>query len=57
MPATIKKELIENWNEDMDRAIREQDVLELRNQLDILHNSLNEAFRNPKKVHRYRKAI
>jgi hypothetical protein len=56
MPTTIKKELIENWNEDMDRAIREQDVLELRRQLDIVHNSLNDI-RNPKKAHRYRKAI
>ena len=53
----IKTELIENWNEDMDRAIREQDVLELRTQLDIIHNSLNEASRNTKRVHRYRKAI
>jgi hypothetical protein len=53
----IKTGLIENWNEDMDRAIREQDVLELRNQLEIIHNSLNDAIRNPKSVHRYRKAI
>jgi len=52
-----KSELIENWNEDMDRAIREQDVLELRKQLDILHNSLNEAIRNTKRLHRYRKAM
>lgn len=57
MPNTIKKELIENWDEDMDRAIREQDVLEHRNQLDIVHNSLNEAIQNSKRVHRYRKAI
>jgi hypothetical protein len=53
----IKTGLIENWNEDMDRAIREKDVLELRTQLDIIHNSLNEAIRNPKRVNRYRKAI
>ena len=52
-----KSELIENWNEDMDRAIREQDVLEFRNQLDILHNSLNVDIRNPERVQRYRKAI
>jgi hypothetical protein len=57
MPDAIKKELIENWNEDMDRAIRERDVLELRNQLDIVHNSLNEAIRRPKRIHRYRKAL
>ena len=51
-----KTELIGNWNKDMDRAIREEDVLELRRQLDIVHNSLNEI-RNPKRGHRYRKAI
>jgi hypothetical protein len=53
----IKTELTENWNEEMDQAIREQDALELRTQLDIVHNSLNEVIRNPKRVHRYRKAI
>jgi tetratricopeptide (TPR) repeat protein len=41
----------------VDQAIREQDVLELRNQLDVVHNSLDEAIRNPKKVPRYRKVL
>jgi len=42
---------------EVDQAIREQDVLELRNQLDVVHSSLDEAIRNPKKVPRYRKVI
>jgi tetratricopeptide (TPR) repeat protein len=42
---------------EVDQAIREQDVLELRNQLDFVHNSLDEAIRNPKKVPRYRKVL
>ncbi len=53
----IKTELIENWNEDMDRAIREQDVLELRSQLDVVHNLLDKAIRNPKRIHWNRKAL
>lgn len=42
---------------EVDQAIREQDVMELRNQLDVVHSSLDEAIRNPKKVPRYRKVI
>jgi tetratricopeptide (TPR) repeat protein len=42
---------------EVDQAIREQDVLELRNQLDIVHNSLDEAVRNPKRIPRYRKVL
>jgi tetratricopeptide (TPR) repeat protein len=42
---------------EVDQAIREQDVLDLRNQLNVVHNSLDEAIRNPKKTPRYRKVI
>jgi tetratricopeptide (TPR) repeat protein len=42
---------------EVDQAIREQDVLELRSQLDVVHSSLDEAIRNPKKVPRYRKVL
>lgn len=42
---------------EVDQAIREQDVLELRNQLDIVHNSLDDTVRNPKRIPRYRKVI
>jgi len=52
-----KTELTENWNEDMDRAIREQDVLELRSQLEILHNLVAGGIRKPKRMNGYRKAL
>jgi tetratricopeptide (TPR) repeat protein len=42
---------------EVDQAIREQDVLELRNQLDIVHNSMDDAVRNPKRIPRYRKVL
>jgi tetratricopeptide (TPR) repeat protein len=42
---------------EVDSAIREQDVMGLRNQLEVIHNSLDESTRNPKRVPRYRKAI
>jgi hypothetical protein len=52
-----KKELIENWNDDMARAIGEQDVLELRSQLEIIHNLIDQAIRKPKRMNGYRKAL
>jgi tetratricopeptide (TPR) repeat protein len=42
---------------EVDTAIREDDVLDLREQLNIIHNDLGEDVSNPKKPVRYRKAI
>ena len=42
---------------EVDSAIREQDVLDLRSQLEIIHNSMDERIRNPKTVPRYRKVL
>jgi hypothetical protein len=53
----VTTELKENWKEDMDRAIHEQDVMELRSRLDSIYNSLDEAIRNPKRIPQYRKVL
>ena len=42
---------------EVDQAIKEQDVLDLRNQLDVIHNSLGDKVREPKYVPRYKKAL
>ena len=42
---------------EVDNAIREDDVLDLRDQLDVIHKNLGEEVRNPKKPIRYRKVI
>jgi tetratricopeptide (TPR) repeat protein len=42
---------------EVDSAIREQDVMGLRNQLEVIHNSMDDSTRNPKRVPRYRKTI
>jgi len=42
---------------EVDQAIKEQDVLDLRNQLDVIHNSLGEKVREPKYVPRYKRAL
>ena len=42
---------------EIDSAIREQDVMELRNQLEVIHNSMDDSTRNPKRVPRYRRTI
>ena len=42
---------------EVDNAIREDDVLDLRDQLDIIHKDLGDEVSNPKKPVRYRKAI
>jgi len=42
---------------EVDTAIREDDVLDLRDQLNVIHNDLGEEVSNPKKPARYRKAI
>ena len=51
------KELEKNLKREMDHALREQDALELRSQLNAIHNSLHEAIRNPKRIPRYRKVL
>jgi len=42
---------------EVDTAIREDDVLDLRDQLNVIHNELGDEVSNPKKPVRYRKAI
>jgi tetratricopeptide (TPR) repeat protein len=42
---------------EVDHAIREQDVLDLRDKLEVVHNSMDERVTNPKNVPRYRKVI
>ncbi|MBL7112877.1 MAG: tetratricopeptide repeat protein [Bacteroidales bacterium] len=42
---------------EVDNAIRDEDVLDLRDQLNIIHNNLGDEVSNPKKPVRYRKAI
>jgi tetratricopeptide (TPR) repeat protein len=42
---------------EVDNAIREDDVLDLREQLNNIHNDLGDEVRSPKKPLRYRKAI
>ena len=42
---------------EVDSAIREQDVMGLRNQLEIIHNSMDDSTKSPKRVPRYRKTI
>lgn len=42
---------------EVDNSIREDDVLDLRDQLNIIHNNLGDEVKNPKKPARYRKAI
>jgi len=48
----IKTVLKENLKEEMFQAIREQDILELRSQLDIIHRAMNKANWNPKRAPR-----
>jgi len=42
---------------EVDHAIREQDVLDLRDRLEVVHNSMDDQVINPKSVPRYRKVI
>jgi tetratricopeptide (TPR) repeat protein len=42
---------------EVDNAIREDDVLDLRDQLNVIHKGLGDEVKNPKKPVRYRKAI
>lgn len=42
---------------EVDNAIREQDVMELRDQLDVIHNTIGEPGSPPAKQPRYRKVL
>ena len=42
---------------EVDNAIREKDVLDLRNQLDVIHNSMDNKVTNPTPAPRYRKVL
>ena len=40
---------------EVDNAIREQDVMELRDQLDVIHNTIGDPSASPAKQTQYRK--
>ena len=42
---------------EVDSAIREQDVMDLRDQLDVIHNSIGDPSKEPDKQTRYRKVL
>jgi tetratricopeptide (TPR) repeat protein len=42
---------------EVDSAIREQDVMDLRDQLDVIHNSIGDPSQEPAKQTRYRKVL
>ena len=42
---------------EVDNAIREQDVMDLRDQLDVIHNSIGDPSQEPIRQPRYRKAM
>ena len=42
---------------EVENAIREQDVMDLRDQLDVIHNSLGDPSREPVRQNRYRKVL
>jgi len=42
---------------EVDNAIREQDVLDLRDQLDVIHNSIGDPNHQPARQTRYRKVL
>lgn len=42
---------------EVDQAIKEQDVMDLRKQLDVIHDSLDKKVREPKYIPRYKKAL
>lgn len=42
---------------EVDNAIRSKDELELRNQLDVIHDSLDKSIREPRHVPKYRKIL
>lgn len=42
---------------EVDNAIREQDVLDLRDQLDVIHNSMGDPNQEPARQTRYRKVL
>ncbi len=42
---------------EVDNAIREQDVMELRDQLDVIHNSIGDPGKAPAKQSKYRKVL
>jgi len=51
----ITTALKDNLKEEMDRSIREQDILELRSQLDIIHSAMDKVNWNPIRTPRYKK--
>ncbi|KPL12516.1 MAG: hypothetical protein AMS26_17315 [Bacteroides sp. SM23_62] len=42
---------------EVDSAIREQDVMDLRDQLDVIHNSIGDPSKEPAKQSKYRKVL
>ena len=42
---------------EVDNAIREQDVMDLRDQLDVIHNSIGDPIKAPVRQTRYRKVL
>ena len=42
---------------EVDNAIREQDVMDLRDQLDVIHNSIGDPTKEPVRQTRYRKVL
>ena len=42
---------------EVDNAIREQDVLDLRDQLDVIHNAIGDPSQSPVRTTRYRKVL
>lgn len=42
---------------EVDNAIREQDVMDLRDQLDVIHNSIGDPVNSPVRQTRYRKVL